>query len=122
MRAVNRAGQSLIRQLDSAEDVESELDKLSDDYYDILDKAKDKLKDSKENLKKVKEFVEIIEIIEIWVTEVFEIIGSLRTVGNDPAAIKSKVKEIENIQEDVVKYSVKFKVILRAFFTSCLIL
>ena len=110
VRAVNRAGQSLIRQLDTAEDVEAELDKLSDDYYDVLDKAKDKLKETKEKVKKVKEFVEIIEVIEVWVTEIVEIITKLSTVGNDPLAIKDKIKEIETVQNDFVKYSVKFKV------------
>ena len=107
---MNRAGQSLIRQLDSPESVESELDKLSDDYYDLLDNAKDKLKDCKDNLKKVKEYIEIIEIIEIWITEVYEIISNVRNAGNDPSVIKSKVKEIEHVQEDLAKYSVKFKV------------
>lgn len=80
---------------------------MSDDYYDVLDKAKDKLKETKDNMKKVKEFVEIIEIIEVWVTEVIEKLGQ---TANDPSAIKSKVKEIENLQEEFVKYNVKFKV------------
>ena len=109
----------MIRQLECPDEVESELDKLSDDYYDILDKAKDKLKDSRENLKKVKEFIEIIEIIEIWVTEIIEIIANVRSIGNDPVAIKGKVKEIQNAQEDTVKYNMKYKVVVNHVLAIC---
>lgn len=113
IRAVNRAGQSLIRQLETADDVEAELDKLSDDYYDVLDQAKDRLKERKENVKKVKEYVEIIEILEVWITEIHEIVTKANTAGNDASAIKDRVKEVQTAQDDFVKYNVKFKVRLR---------
>ena len=111
IRAFNRAGQSLIRQLDDSEDVEAELDKLSDSYYDLVDKAKDKLKETKETVKKVKQFVEIIEVIEIWITEIIEIVEKFEVVGNEPDAIKKQLKEVEDMQIGVAKHTLKVKVI-----------
>ncbi len=100
----------MIRQLDDTENVEAELDKLSDDYYDLVDKAKEKLKATKETVKKVKEFVEIIEVLEIWIIEITEIITRFEPVGTDPVSIKKQLKEVEDVQSGIVKYTVKIKV------------
>ncbi len=109
-RAANRAGQSLMRQLDEPDDVEAELDKLSDDYYDLVDTAKEKLKTTKETVKKVKEFVELIEIIEVWIIEVVDVVTKLEAAGTDPDSIKKQVKEIDDLQSRLAKYTVKIKV------------
>ena len=84
---------------------------MSDSYYDLVDKAKDKLKETKETVKKVKQFVEIIEVIEIWITEIIEIVEKFDVVGNEPNAIKKQLKEVEDIQNGVAKHTLKVKVI-----------
>ena len=110
VRSLNRAGQSLIRQLSDADDIEAELDKVADDYYDAVDAAKEKFKETKEQLKKAKEFIEIIEIIEVWVIEVFEILENVEHGSSEPGDVKLRLKQIEDAQKDIVKHSLKFKV------------
>ena len=110
LRAANRAGQSLIRQLDEYDDIETELDTLSDNYYDVVEKAKDKLKTAKETVKKAKRFVLVIEILEVWILEIVEIISRFETVGSDPETIKKQLKEIEDMQSGIAKNTVQIKV------------
>ena len=96
LRAVNRAGQSLIRQLDSPDDIEKTLDKLSDRYYDVLDKTKDKLNDTKEKVNKVKIFINIIEVLEVWIEEVVVIVIRIgETSSTEPDTVKKLLAQVQ---------------------------
>ena len=92
---MNRAGQSLIRQLDSPDEIEKELDELSDRYYELVDKTKDKKKVTKDTLSRVKQYVEIIEVLEVWIEEILVLITKQEPTGSDPDSIKKQLKAIE---------------------------
>ena len=95
LRAVNRAGQSLIRQLENPEKLEKELDELSDKYYCVTDFTKSRLKATKEAVAKVRVFIEIMEVIEIWIEEVITIVKGFESAGTEPETLKKQLEEIE---------------------------
>ena len=95
LRAVNRAGQSLIRQLDSPDDIEKQLDELSDRYYVVADKTKDKLHNVKETVQKVKIYIQVIEVLEIWIEEIIIIVDKFDTCGTDPETVKRQLEHVQ---------------------------
>ena len=97
MRATNKAGQILIRHLDIQESIELELDKLSDSYYVVFDKAKDKRDETKGNQVKVTQILEIIIEIEVWIEKVCGNLEILSHPTTDPATMKSQLEEIQVI-------------------------
>ena len=95
MRAVNRAGQSLIRQLDSPDEIEKELDQLSDKYYIVVDKSKDKQSETKDCLHKVKVFLEIIVVLEVFIEETVIIIDNFDVTGTEPETVKKQLAKVQ---------------------------
>ena len=95
LRTVNKSGQMLVRNLDSQEKIEADLDKLSDDYYLIIDKAKDKRDRTKDVLNKVTYLLEIITEIEIWIEEVHVRLYRMSNPTTDCSVIKSYLEEIQ---------------------------
>lgn len=98
MRAVNRAGQSLIRQLDIYDKIEEELDELSDTYYVVTDKTKEKLSQTKEQLQKVKMFIELVVALEVWVQDAYVIIESFDHEQHECAdddVVKDKLEKLQ---------------------------
>lgn len=93
---MNRAGQALIRQLDSPDEIEKDLDKLSDKYYETVDKTKEKHDEQKESVNKIKVFIEITEILEIWIEETYVVIEKIDRTASDPENAK---KQMETIQD-----------------------
>ncbi len=92
---MNRAGQSLIRQIDNPEKVESELDKLSDSYYVILDKAKEKRNLTKDTVVKIQQILEIIAEIEIWIEETNIRLDDLEKPVSDQMNLKTELEEVQ---------------------------
>lgn len=109
LRAVNRAGQALIRQLDSPDDIEKDLDKLSDKYYEVVDKVKDKAEKQKEGLGKLKNFIEIIEVLEVWIEETYVIIDKVDTSKTEPEAVKKELQVVEDTRTDLRKHMPQLK-------------
>lgn len=98
MRAVNRAGQSLIRQLDIYDKIEEELDELSDTYYVVTDKTKEKLSQTKEQLQKAKMFIELVVALEVWVHDAYVIIESFDHEQHECAdddVVKDKLEKLQ---------------------------
>lgn len=98
MRAVNRAGQSLIRQLDIYDKIEEELDELSDTYYVVTDKTKEKLSQTKEQLQKAKMFIELVVALEVWVQDAYVIIESFDHEQHECAdddVVKDKLEKLQ---------------------------
>uniref|UniRef100_A0A7M5V1J7 Uncharacterized protein n=1 Tax=Clytia hemisphaerica TaxID=252671 RepID=A0A7M5V1J7_9CNID len=109
LRAVNRAGQALIRQLDSPDDIEKDLDRLSDKYYETVDKTKDKLGEQKDSVNKIKHFIEIIEILEIWIVETYIVIEKIDTGKTDPEDVKKEMETIQDTRIDLRKHMPQLK-------------
>lgn len=111
LRAVNRAGQALIRQFDDSPDnmIEKDLDKLSDRYYEVVDKAKDKEAKQKDALGKVKYFIEIVEVLEVWIEEVYVIIGKVDTSKTEPEAVKKQLEVVQDTRMDLRKHMPQLK-------------
>ena len=95
LRAINKSGQTLIRHLDSQDHVENELDKLSDNYYSVLDKAKDKRDEKRATLSKVNQLSRNINEIEDWIKEVNGIVEKISQPTTDLDVMKSRLEEIQ---------------------------
>ena len=95
LRAVNKSGQTLIRNLDSQDKIESDLDRLSDNYYVVIDKVKDKRDATKDALSKVTHLLEIIIEIEIWIEEVYVTLERIAQPTTDCSVMKSHLEEIQ---------------------------
>ena len=95
MRTINKSGQILIRNIDSQDKIEIELDKISDSYYLIFDKVKDKRDETKATLAKVTQLLQIVIEIEIWIEEVYVIIEKIGHPTTDSSTIKSHLEEIQ---------------------------
>lgn len=95
LRSVNRAGQILIRHIDVPDKIESDLDKLSDSYYALLDKVKDKRDDTKDYLTKVVRLMQLIVEIEVWIKEIHPRLQSLSQPTTDPGVMKTQLEDIQ---------------------------
>ena len=95
LRSVNRAGQTLIRHIDVPDRIESDLDKLSDSYYALVDKVKDKRDDTKDYLTKVVRLMQLIVEIEVWIKEIRPRLQSLNQPTTDPSMMKTQLDDIQ---------------------------
>lgn len=85
----------MIRQLDSPDEIEKELDQLSDKYYEVVDKVKEKQNKKKEHLQKVKHFLEIIVILEVYIEETIIVIEKFDVSGTEPEAVKKQLEKVD---------------------------
>ena len=95
LRGINRVGQSLIRQLPDPTETEKLLDNLSDKYFEVMAKTKEKSIKQKDTLTKVIEFVTIIEELEVWAEEIYEVINLFNLNATDPEGLKKQLQSIE---------------------------
>eukprot|EP00794_Sanderia_malayensis_P004727 gene4727-5350_t len=110
-RSVNRAVQSLIRHVDDAERVESDLDKLSDSYYTVAERAKEKRNLTKDTVVKIKQILEIIIEIEIWIIETNTRLDDLEKQVSDQPNLKAHVEEVQAIRIELAKQTPKLRLI-----------
>ena len=106
---MNRAGQALIRQLDSPDEIEKDLDKLSDKYYETVDKTKEKHDEQKDSVNKIKAFIEIIEVLEIWIEETYTVIKKIDPTATDPEKAKKNMETIQDTRIDLRKQMPRLK-------------
>ena len=95
LRVINKSGQTLIRNLDSQDKVEADLDKLSENYYIVVDNVKEKRDKIKDALGRVTYLLEIIIEIEIWIEEVYVILQRIALPTTDSSVMKSHLEEIQ---------------------------
>ena len=95
LRVINKSGQTLIRNLDSQDKIEADLDRLSESYYVVVDNVKEKRDKIKDTLGRVTYLLEIIVEIEIWIEEVYVIFQRIALPTTDPSVIKSHLEEIQ---------------------------
>eukprot|EP00112_Aurelia_sp_Birch-Aquarium-sp1_P005322 Seg1602.3 transcript_id=Seg1602.3/GoldUCD/mRNA.D3Y31 product="Microtubule-actin cross-linking factor 1" protein_id=Seg1602.3/GoldUCD/D3Y31 len=111
LRSVNRAGQTLIRHIDLPDKIESDLDKLSDSYYALLDKVKDKRDDTKDYLTKVVRLMQLIVEIEVWIKEIHPRLQSLSQPTTDPGVMKTQLDDIQTVRLDLSRQAPKLGLI-----------
>ena len=113
LRSLNRAGQSLIRQIDDPDTIDTELDKISDQFYVVVDKVKNKKDQTKDTVARVEQLLEVIIEIEIWIEETYMRLDRLENPASDPSHLKAQLEEVQvsrltiaNLTFPVEKYKI----------------